>query len=108
MRTYKYITAIPIWKDNRLSNEEKRNRGGFGGRFVGDDSIVYKMFPDIESALSAMKEDGTCLRERNWEFRGYYGWFFHHDIPLETLQREGFLSDKTEEDSFGKIYHFKI
>jgi len=57
-----------------------------------------------------MKDDGTCLREKNWEVRGYYGWFsiLYHDISFFTLQQEGLLSDKIEEDSMGKIYKFKV
>lgn len=100
---YKYFKVIPIWKDN----SRPKRIGDCPGDFVGDTSILDKVFGTIESALFAMKEDGTCLREKNWEIVGYYGWFGWHNIPLAELHRLGYLAEKVEKDSHSEYYRFK-
>lgn len=101
-----YYKAIPLWKDNSRNNVLY----GCGPvRFVGNNEIVNQKFDSIEEALIAAKNDGTCLRPKNWEFSKHSGIFSRHKtiISVEWLYQNGYLSEKIDSDNISKIYNFK-
>lgn len=95
-----YYKAISKWKDNSNNNPFY---------FVGDSSIIEYNFKSLEDALEAAKNDGTGLREQNWDFYEIHDYFVFSrklKLTLESLQKLGYLSSQTTTDNISKIYHF--
>ncbi len=93
-----YYIFNPVWKDN---NRHK------WATFIGDNSICYTHFDSIEDGLEAIKLDGTCLRENNWEiFECDWFGLKRNRIMLKTLYNQGYLSKKINKDEISEIYNF--
>jgi hypothetical protein len=94
-----YYKFIPVWKDN---SRETR-----WATFVGNDSIVRTNFASIKDGIEAMRLDGTCLREKNWEVLecSCFG-MIQKKIMLKTLYDMGYFSRVISSDNISSYYSF--